>query len=102
MPRVMNEGLHATLPTCAEVAAFLGFASTHPWDSLPQRLGLAALGNSVAPPMAVLCLKQLVGLWQIALDPEAYLYISPQARDPAHAVELYLSLIHISEPTRLD
>eukprot|EP00975_Prorocentrum_lima_P061593 12880809-Prorocentrum_lima.AAC.1 len=39
-------GLSATLPTCAEVAALLGFGSHHPWDALPQRLGLAALGNS--------------------------------------------------------
>eukprot|EP00975_Prorocentrum_lima_P018027 3800965-Prorocentrum_lima.AAC.1 len=50
-----------SLPSCAEVAALLGFDSAHPWDSLPQRLGLAALGNSVAPPMAVLGLMKLRG-----------------------------------------
>eukprot|EP00975_Prorocentrum_lima_P049294 10313749-Prorocentrum_lima.AAC.1 len=42
--------------------------------------------------MAVLCLKQLEGLWQIAHDPEAYSYISPELRDPAHAVTLHLAM----------
>eukprot|EP00975_Prorocentrum_lima_P020771 4368378-Prorocentrum_lima.AAC.1 len=67
-PAADTEGIRATLPSCAEVAALLGFDSNHPWDSLPQRLGLAALGNSVAPPMAVLGLAQLKGLWQILHD----------------------------------
>eukprot|EP00975_Prorocentrum_lima_P025005 5249449-Prorocentrum_lima.AAC.1 len=38
-------GETATLPTCAEVATPMGFNAHHAWDTLPRRLGLAALGN---------------------------------------------------------
>eukprot|EP00975_Prorocentrum_lima_P030978 6503969-Prorocentrum_lima.AAC.1 len=34
-----------TLPMCGEVATLMGFNAHHAWDALPQRLGLAALGN---------------------------------------------------------
>eukprot|EP00975_Prorocentrum_lima_P004856 1057910-Prorocentrum_lima.AAC.1 len=63
----------------------MGFSNVHPWSSLPQRLGLAALGNSVAPPMAALCLRQMVGLWGIVHDPETCLAAPTAERHPAHA-----------------
>eukprot|EP00975_Prorocentrum_lima_P022535 4741431-Prorocentrum_lima.AAC.1 len=41
--------------------------------------------------MAVLCLAQLKGLWQIAYDEEEYSYLSPDQREPNHAVTHYLA-----------
>eukprot|EP00975_Prorocentrum_lima_P055720 11680749-Prorocentrum_lima.AAC.1 len=63
----------------------MGFPRDAPWELLPQRLGLAALGNSIAPPMAALLLKKIVGAWQISQGgqlPDTALSLH---RDPANA-----------------
>eukprot|EP00975_Prorocentrum_lima_P011032 2344179-Prorocentrum_lima.AAC.1 len=72
-----------TLPTCKEVAWLFGFAARHPWETIPHQLGLVALGNSIAPPMAALFLRQPVGIWMVTNDLAEFDAQPPDSTDPA-------------------